>query len=231
MRISMRSGLQVTLALTFMAWHAPAIAEPAGFVDAADLVQGLVVDMRYDGPENFVGTRIDGYEAPRCLLARPAAAALAMVQRALSARGLGLKVFDCYRPTRAVAHFVRWARDIGDIARKAQYYPDIDKRDLFRLGYIAARSGHSRGATIDLTLVQRDALGGGAELEMGTPFDFFSPKSSPSDRSVADAARVNRTALAAAMVRAGFQPYRKEWWHFTLRDEPYPDRYFNFPVK
>jgi D-alanyl-D-alanine dipeptidase len=216
-----------------------AIAEErlsAGFVDAAAVVDGLVVDMRYFGTDNFIGERIDGYERPRCLLAREAATMLAAVQRDLAPHSRGLKVFDCYRPARAVAHFVRWARDIGDTRRKREFYPGVDKQDLFRLGYIAARSGHSRGATVDLTLVRRgDAVDGGEgdaqELDMGTPFDFFSPKSWPSDRNVGEVARQNRTLLANAMTRRGFQPYGKEWWHFTLGHEPFPGTYFNFPVR
>jgi len=226
MKNAMQSAARVALVLSLA--PQPAIAQPAGFVDAADAVDGLVVDARYYGVENFVGSRIDGYEAPRCLLTRQAACALAAVQRDLAAQGFGLKVFDCYRPTRAVAHFVRWARDIADVKRKAEHYPDVEKRDLFRLGYIAARSGHSRGSTVDLTLVRRD---GQIELDMGTPFDFFSPKSWPSDRSVSAASRTNRAALASAMRHGGFQPYNKEWWHFTLANEPFPDRYFDFPVK
>lgn len=202
---------------------------PAEFIDAATVVDGLVVDMRYFGADNFVGKRIDGYEAPRCLQTRPAAAALAAVQRDLARRGLGLKVYDCYRPTRAVAHFVRWARDVADVARKPDYYPGVDKRDLFRLGYIAERSGHSRGSTVDITLVRR-ADGEGAP-DMGTRFDFFSPKSWPADSSVGKTARHNRALLAAAMARAGFQAYDKEWWHFTLRNEPLPASYFDFPVR
>jgi len=201
---------------------------PAGFVDAAIVVEGLVVDMRYFGTDNFVGSPIDGYEAPRCLLARQAAAALAVVQRELAARGLGLKVFDCYRPARAVAHFVRWARDPADLARKADYYPDVDKHDLFRLGYIARRSGHSRGSTVDLTLVR---AGTAESLDMGTPFDFFSPKSWPADKSVSAQAQQNRALLVAAMRRGGFRPYSKEWWHFTLANEPFPGTYFDFPVR
>jgi D-alanyl-D-alanine dipeptidase len=228
MRFSMHSAIQIAILLMLSLSHQPAMAQPAGFVDAAGVVEGLVVDMRYYGTQNFVGARIDGYEAPRCLVSRRAGLALAAVQRSLSAQGLGLKVFDCYRPARAVAHFVRWARDLNDTARKAEHYPDIDKRDLFRLGYIAYRSGHSRGSTVDLTLVRRD---GGQDVDMGTPYDFFSPKSWPSDRSVGDAARANRSALARAMTRGGFQPYNKEWWHFTLANEPFPDRYFDFPVK
>ena len=151
---------------------------------------------------NFVGQRIDGYERPRCLLTAQAAAALAAIQRDLAARGVGLKVFDCYRPVRAVAHFVRWAQRIDDIKRKAEFYPDIDKRDLFKLGYIATRSGHSRGSTVDLTLARRADK---AELDMGTPYDFSEPKSWLSDRSVSAEGRKNRALLVDAMTRGGFQ--------------------------
>ena len=142
-------------------------APPAGFVDAASVIDGLVLDMRYFGDNNFVGEPINGYERPRCLLTRQAAAALAKVQGDLAAQGLGLKVFDCYRPGRAVAHFVRWAQRINDLKRKSEFYPDVDKRNLFRLGYIAARSGHSRGSTADLTLVRRTGAGAPVELDMG----------------------------------------------------------------
>jgi zinc D-Ala-D-Ala dipeptidase len=201
---------------------------PSGFVDAAAVVNGLVVDMRYFGHNNFVGERIDGYDRPRCLLSAPAANALAAVERDLAARGLGLKVFDCYRPQRAVAQFVRWAQRIDDLKRKREFYPDVDKRDLFKEGYIAERSGHSRGSTVDATLVRR---ADGRELDMGSPFDFFSPKSWPADTSVSAQAQQNRALLAAAMTRGGFRPYDKEWWHFTLLAEPFPDTYFDFPVR
>ena len=202
---------------------------PAGFVDAAVVVDGLVVDMRYFGTDNFVGEKIDGYERPRCLLSVQAARALAAVQRDLAVRGLGLKVFDCYRPVRAVAHFVRWARRIEDNPkRKAEYYPDIDKRDLFKLGYIAARSGHSRGSTVDLTLVRR---ADNTQLDMGTPYDFSGRQSWVADKSVSVEAQKNRALFAAAMARGGFRPYHKEWWHFTLANEPFPDTYFDFPVR
>jgi D-alanyl-D-alanine dipeptidase len=199
-----------------------------GFVDAAHVVPGIAVEMRYFEGSNFVGRRIDGYEAPICLLTREAAAALAAVQRDLAASGFGVKVFDCYRPARAVAHFVRWARDSSDQQTKREFYPDFDKRDLFRDGYISARSGHSRGSTIDLTLVR---LSDGQSLEMGSPFDFFGPRSGRSDRSIAAEAQSNRNVLAAAMVRRGFRGYWKEWWHFTLAGEPFPETYFDFPVR
>jgi D-alanyl-D-alanine dipeptidase len=161
-------------------------------------------------------------------LSVPAANALAAVERDLAARGLGLKVFDCYRPQRAIAQFVRWAQTIDDVKRKREFYPNVDKRDLFKEGYISDRSGHSRGSTVDVTLVRRaDAR----ELDMGSPFDFFSPRSWPSDTSVSDQAQQNRALLAAAMIRGAFRPYDKEWWHFTLNNEPFPDTYFDFPVR
>jgi D-alanyl-D-alanine dipeptidase len=200
---------------------------PAAFVDVATVVPGLVADMRYAGWHNFVGRPIEGYEAPHCLLTREAAAALAEVARDLEPEKLVVKAFDCYRPARAVENFVRWARDLDDTAGKAEFYPQVDKRTLFRDGYIAAHSGHSRGATIDLTLATSD----GHELDMGTPFDFFSPKSWTADASVTPKEHANRMLLAAAMQRRGFRGYDKEWWHFTLRHEPYPETYFDFPVK
>ena len=201
------------------------------FVDANEMVPGLVVEMRYAGEHNFVGSRIDGYRRRLCLLSKQAAAALAEVQRDLAEQGLGLKVFDCYRPARAVAHFVRWAEDGVDQRGKAEFYPDVDKRDLFRDGYIADRSGHSRGSTVDLTLVRLADGRPATELDMGTCFDRFSPRSWPSDTSVSASAQKNRALLAAAMKPHGFRPYDKEWWHFTLVEEPFPDTYFDFPVR
>jgi D-alanyl-D-alanine dipeptidase len=210
----------------------PAQAQmPAGFVDAAAVAEGLIVDMRYFGADNFVGARIDGYEAPTCLLTQQAATALAAVQRDLGARGYGLKVFDCYRPARAVAHFVRWARDLSDTKRKAEFYPDVDKRHLFRLGYIAARSGHSRGSTVDVTLVRRVGALVLGEVDMGTRYDFFGPRSWPSSREVSTQAQADRALLATAMRGRGFTPYDREWWHFTLAKEPFSNRYFDFPVR
>ncbi len=207
---------------------AAAQTRPASFVDVSTMVPNLVVDMRYLGADNFVGKPIDGYEKPVCYLTREAATALAEVARDLEPKGLAIKAFDCYRPVRAVAHFVRWARDLRDQARKADYYPQADKGNLFRDGYIAARSGHSRGSTLDMTLVRR---ADGKELDMGTPFDFFSTRSAPTDKSVSAEAQANRHLLADAMRRRGFIPYSKEWWHFTLRNEPFPDTYFDFPIR
>lgn len=205
--------------------HAP--ARPDGFVDASVTVPGLRVEMRYAGAHNFVGRRVDGYAEPVCLLTRQAAEALARAQAELAPSGLGLKVFDCYRPQRAVAHFARWAGDLGDQSTKAEFYPNVEKSQLFALGYIAERSGHSRGSTVDLTIID---LASGAEIDMGSPFDLFDARSWPTDQSVSAAARANRLMLQSLMTRHGFRPLREEWWHFTLNAEPYPETYFDFVV-
>ena len=230
MPVRTRLSVALATALGAQAAFVPAVIaqdRPAAFVDVAAAVPGLLTDMRYAGSHNFVSRPIDGYEAPHCLLAQPAAAALAGVSRDLAPRGLVIKVFDCYRPTRAVANFVHWARDLNDTAGKAEFYPSVDKRTLFRDGYIASRSGHSRGSTIDLTLAHAD----GRELDMGTPFDFFSPRSWTADPTITSEQHANRMLLAAAMGHRGFRGYDKEWWHFTLRGEPFPDTYFDFPVR
>lgn len=200
---------------------------PEAFVDVSTLAPDLIVDMRYAGNNNFVGRPIAGYQEPICLLTREAATALAAVQRDLAPFGLGLKVFDCYRPRRAVDDFVQWARDPTDQARRAEYYPRIDKSQLFALGYIASRSGHSRGSTVDLTLVD---LGTGAELDMGSGFDLFDTLSWPTEPTLSPHQRAHRLLLRTTMRAHGFRPYDKEWWHFTLTSESFPDTYFDFAV-
>lgn len=198
------------------------------FVDLRQAVPELQIDVRYYGNDNFVGERIDGYEAPRCYLTRPAAQALVRVQRRLAPFGLGLKVFDAYRPQRAVEHFVRWARALDDTRMKQRYYPDVRKAMLFEKGYIAARSGHSRGSTIDLTLID---LVSGEALDMGTPFDFFSSRSWSKNADITPQQRANRLLLRSVMLAEGFRPLQEEWWHFTLANEPYPDTYFDVPIR
>ena len=220
-------GCSLVTALTLAAPAALAQERPAAFVDAATVVPNLIVEARYAGAHNFVGRPISGYEKPRCLLTTAAAKALAAVAQDVAQSGLVVKVFDCYRPTRAVADFIRWAQDPKALAAKAEFYPHVDKRNLFRDGYISPRSGHSRGSTVDLTLARTD----GHELDMGTPFDFFSPRSGAAASNISGEANANRAVLAGAMQRHGFRPYVKEWWHFTLAHEPFPSTYFDFPVK
>jgi D-alanyl-D-alanine dipeptidase len=187
-------------------------------------------DMRYAGADNFVGVPIDGYRAARCRLSVPAARALARVAEDVAGVELTLVVFDCYRPQRAVDHFLRWAADGADQHTKATYYPIVSKGELFSQGYVAERSGHSRGSTVDVTLARVDGARV-APLDMGTPFDFFDPRSHASSREVTAEQRANRRRLRTVMERHGFRPYEPEWWHFTLAAEPYPDRYFDVPVE
>ena len=201
---------------------------PEGFVDMAEFILDLEIDVRYYGRNNFVGRPVDGYRADKVFLSQEAADALAKVQAELREIGLGLKLFDGYRPQRAVDHFVRWAADLDDIAMKSRFYPNVDKKDLFAEGYIAARSGHSRGSTVDLTLVSLDT---GRELNMGSRWDFFDPVSWSESRNISLLAQANRTLLKLVMMRHGFEPLDEEWWHFTLASEPYPDTYFDFIIE
>lgn len=198
-----------------------------GFVSLGQFIPDVLLDMRYYGTYNFVGTRIDGYESPCALLTWEAAAALAQVSVDALALGFRLRLYDAYRPRRAVAHFARWAEDLSDTRMKPYFYPDVDKADLFRLGFIARRSGHSRGSTVDLTLFDMAA---GRDLDMGGAFDFFGPRSHPDYPALSPAQRANRDLLRRLMVRRGFCPLSTEWWHFTLENEPYPATYFDFPV-
>ena len=222
---------------------APA-APPTGstLVSLAEVAPSIVQEIRYAGRENFVGAPIDGYDAGACWLTPAAAKALAKVQRAVEAHGLSLKVYDCYRPQRAVNHFVRWARDLADTRKKSAYYPAVPKTRLFSEGYIAAKSGHSRGSTVDLTLTRgtRPMLTGGDcrtpsnwgdELPMGTAYDCFDPLSHTDNPKITGEARRNRVSLRAVMERHGFVNYSKEWWHYTLADEPHPSTYFDQPIR
>jgi D-alanyl-D-alanine dipeptidase len=220
--------LAVAAALGLAACRGPA---PPALVSLPEVAPGVELDVRYAGPDNFVGAPVDGYERPACLLTEPAAHALAAVQRDLASEGLGLRVFDCYRPQRAVAHFARWARDASDQRTKASYYPRVEKAALFAEGYVAERSGHSRGSTVDLTLVARSPDAAGEPLDMGTPFDLFDPRSRTDSAEVTGAQRANRHRLRDAMARRGFRNYPLEWWHYTLEDEPFPDAYFDVPVR
>ena len=206
-------------------------AAEAGMVDIQSLVPDFSVDMRYAGSENFAGVAITGYEAPRCFLLKPVAEALQRVELALRKQHQRLKVFDCYRPVRAVQHFVRWANDLGDQRTKSRHYPNLDKSVL--LGdYIAATSGHSRGATMDLTLEQCDRSGRKCTpLDMGTDFDFFDVRANTDNAGVSELQHQNRLRLRDAMEKEGFQNYPQEWWHYTFKPEPSPDRQFDFVVR
>jgi len=201
---------------------------PPGFVDLQTMLPDVILDIRYYGSDNFIGRPIEGYLAPKALLSSEAALALAAVQKEANSMGFQLKIFDAYRPQRAVDHFVRWAAEIEDTLTKSRYYPDVDKKDLFALKYIAERSGHTRGSTIDLTLVD---MATGEELDMGSTFDLFGEKSHHGSPLVNEQQSSNRMLLKELMLRHGFKHYPEEWWHYTLVNEPYPDTYFDFSVK
>jgi D-alanyl-D-alanine dipeptidase len=224
------------------------ISEDASqFVTLTDAVPDAILEIRYFGTYNFVGTRVDGYLEPTALLTKIAADSLKAVSDDVEALGYRLKIYDAYRPQQAVDHFVHWAADIPDTLMKQYFYPDLDKSVLFDQEYIMAKSGHTRGSTVDLTLFDMETE---KELDMGGTFDWFGPEShpdfcgnpesgeftgdnteSPVGRSITPEQFHNRMILRAAMLRHGFKPMTSEWWHFTLKDEPFPDTYFNFPVK
>ena len=201
---------------------------PAGFVYVDQVIPGVQLDIRYHGENNFVGTRIDGYHAPVGILTNEAATALKAVNQDLNGQGYGLKVFDAYRPQKAVDHFIRWSWDLSDQKMKSFYYPNLDKSDLFDLGYLARRSAHSRGSTVDVTIV---SLESGEELDMGTPFDYLDPLSGWDSQHINPEQTANRLLLRNIMQKHGFKSISKEWWHYTLINEPYPNRYYNFNVE
>ncbi len=198
-----------------------------GFVDILSRVPDARIEMRYSTEDNFVGAVVDGYERARCLLSPAAADALAGVQEDIRAFGLRLIMFDCYRPQRAVDHFVRWSQDPADQKTKARYYPREDKATMFEKGYIDRRSGHSRGSTVDIGLADAS----GKELDMGTGWDFMDPSSATESADVPEAARRNRLMLRSVMAAQGFRNYAGEWWHYTLTSETWPERYFDVPVR
>lgn len=218
------------------------IHDRSDFVEVTDIIPDAILEVRYYSTYNFVGARIDGYERPVILMTRRATDSLKVVSDELKAQGFRMKIWDAYRPQRAVNHFIRWAEDLQDTTMKAIFYPMVDKNLLFEQQYIMARSGHSRGSTVDLTLLDAAT---GKELDMGSPFDWFGNESHPDYCGDPDNQLFvpgtggtltaeqfhNRMILRQAMVRHGFKTLDSEWWHFTLADEPYPDTYFDFPIQ
>ena len=225
----------------------PPTEDSSEFVMLAQAVPDAILEIRYYGTYNFVGARIDGYLEPTALLTKKAAEALKAVSDDVKAQGYRLKIYDAYRPQKAVDHFVRWAADIPDVAMKPYFYPDLDKSVLFAQEYIMEKSGHTRGSTVDLTLFD---MATEKEVDMGGTFDWFGPEShpdfcgnpetgeytgdnskSPAGRSITQEQFANRMILRRAMLAHGFKPPDSEWWHFTLKDEPFPSTYFTFPIK
>ena len=201
--------------------------DASDFVLLTEAVPDAILEIRYYSTYNFIGDRIDGYEEPLAFLTKEAASALKAVSDDLIAKGYRLKIYDAYRPQRAVTHFVNWAKDTADTRMKQFFYPDLEKAVLFPQGYIAEHSGHSRGSTVDLTLFDMNTE---KEADMGGTFDFFGELSHPDYKNITDEQYQNRMILRDAMTAHGFKPLAEEWWHFTLENEPFPDTYFTFPV-
>lgn len=201
---------------------------PEGFVYLDEAIPDIVYEIRYAGEHNFVGKPITGYNADQAILSKPAAIALAKVQKELIKKDFMLKIFDAYRPQRAVNHFMVWARRKEDTLMKSEFYPEVKKQNLFELGYIATRSGHSRGSTVDLTMIKVE---GCENVDMGGPYDFFGEISHHNTQQVTAEQKQNREILRLVMRKYGFRSYSEEWWHYTYDAEPYPDTYFDFPVE
>ena len=200
---------------------------PSDFTLITDVVPDAILEIRYYSTYNFVGERIDGYMAPVAIMTVKAANALKEVSDELAEKGYRLKIYDAYRPQRAVNHFIRWAENVEDVRMKPYFYPDVPKSELFERQYIMARSGHSRGSTVDLTLLDMKT---GKDLDMGGVFDWFGELSHPDYENITAEQKANRLILREAMLKHGFAPLDSEWWHFTLKNEPYPDTYFDFPI-
>ncbi|MBQ0768515.1 MAG: M15 family metallopeptidase [Bizionia sp.] len=201
---------------------------PDGFVYVKNSIPDIKVELRYCYDNNFVGENVDGYIENVAILTEEAAIALQKVQVELRKQNLSLKIYDSYRPQRAVNHFVRWAKAVNDTIMKSQYYPEVHKRNLFSAGYIASKSRHSSGSTLDITIVDTKT---GEELDMGSPFDFFGKESWVANTNLTKKQLENRNLLQGLMTSNGFRNYPKEWWHFTLRNEPYRNQYFDFVVE
>ena len=197
------------------------------FVLITDIIKEASIDLRYYGTFNFVGERINGYDAPYAVLTKEAALALKKVSDDLKLKGYRLKIFDAYRPKQAVTHFFNWCQDVSDTRMKKYFYPNLDKSVLFEKGYIAEKSSHSRGSTVDLTLIDMNTE---KELDMGSSFDYFGDISHIDYLNLSKEQHKNRMFLRDIMVSHGFEPIKEEWWHFTLKDEPYKDTYFSFPI-
>ncbi|MBR9847702.1 MAG: M15 family metallopeptidase [Algicola sp.] len=226
MKLKIISISFLTLLVVF--GYQESIKLPDGFVYVKQIIPDLDIELRYYSANNFVGDTIDGYNANVLILTKETAEALKKVQHDLQEQNLCLQVYDGYRPQRAVNHFMRWAKDLNDTINKQQFYPDVEKRYLFREEYIATRSGHSRGSTVDLTII--DGITS-EPLDMGSPYDFFGKESWVNHADLTDVQKANRKLLQEVMLKHNFRNYAKEWWHFTLRWEPFPETYFDFEVE
>ena len=203
---------------------------PENFVLIKDFVPSISVEMRYGTNNNFTGKPIPGYGSRQAVITITTASALKKVQKELNKLGLGLKIFDAYRPQKAVNYFIKWSNQPNDTVMKNKYYPNLKKETLFDLGYIALKSGHTRGSTVDVTLLYVSGPEKGKEVDMGSVWDLFGVRSGYAYEAVSNSQKENRKLLRELMITHEFLPYDKEWWHFSLNNEPYPDTYFDFIV-
>jgi len=214
--------------LFLISFVASAQSLPEGFVYLSNIDASIQKELRYESTNNFIGKPINGYHKDMVIVSKKTALALQKIQQIFLKDSLSLKIFDAYRPQQAVDHFVKWAKDLKDTLRKQDFYPSVPKSELFAQGYIASKSGHTRGSTVDLTLVHVKT---NQELDMGSPYDFFGKASHPFYKGITKVQQKNRLLLRTVMLKKGFQPYENEWWHFTLKKEPFPKTYFNFPIE
>jgi len=229
--MKIRSAYFCLIAMLGVLGGGKCMALPVGFVYLKDVDSSIIQDVKYFTHDNFMGRPIKGYTAAECILTKKAAVALSELQRTLLPQHLSLKVYDCYRPQTAVNDFIAWSKDATDQKMKKDYYPNVNKADFFTLGYVAEKSTHTRGSTVDLTLARLPTNNSKPiEMPMGTHFDFMDELSHSLSPNIRGEEKKNRLLLRRLMQKAGFEPYDKEWWHFTFKDEPYPDTYFDFPV-
>ena len=198
-----------------------------GFIDIKEYIPSIIIDLKYATDDNFTGRVVNGYESPKCLLTYEAARRLKIIQTILNNSGYSLKIYDAYRPQRSVNHFINWSKNQSDTLKKSYFYPNILKSNLFDLGYIATNSSHSRGSTVDITLVE---ISSGKEIDMGSAYYFFGLESSHDYENISITQKNNRKLLFDVMTKNGFSFYPKEWWHYTLIDEPFPTTYFDFII-
>lgn len=255
MKLRIVASVQIIIFLSILSLAVKSSASqliPENFVDIKSVIPDIQLDIRYFGQHNFVGEKIDGYNAGKCIITKEAALALKKVQHDLNKFSLALKIYDCYRPQRAVNHFVKWATEIDNTKTKKEFYPTVDKKNLFSDGYIADKSSHSRGSTVDLTIIplptpKQPIYRSGQKqyscylpanrrfrdngIDMGTGFDCFHELSHTENKNIGFQQRINRMLLKTLMEKHGFKNYDKEWWHYTLNNEPYADTYFDFPIE
>jgi D-alanyl-D-alanine dipeptidase len=229
-KLTKKIFLSILISFVLFCYEGFAQTLPNGFVYIKDIIPSIELELRYTSTNNFIGKPINGYLKPVGIVTLETALALKKVQLDLNKKNLGLKIYDAYRPQKAVNHFVSWAKELNDTLNKNEFYPTVKKENLFKEQYIASRSGHSRGSTVDITIIDL-STDEKKELDMGSPFDFFGKESWVSNQDLTVKQLQNREILQEVMKEQNFRNYPQEWWHFTLKNEPFPITYFDFYVR